>query len=181
MNKKLSILIASINKRKPFLDCMARILKAQSSPDVEVLVSIDDGEKTIGTKRNELLQSATGNYICYVDDDDIVSPFYTTKILDALKTSPDCVGITGIIALKKEGPRKFIHSLQYKNWFEKDGIYYRCPNHLNPVKREIALATGFPNISNQEDRHYSFNIVNRLSTEVFIEEPIYYYYPSGEH
>lgn len=180
MNKKLSILIVSLKSRKSMLDNITRFLKVQMTPEVEVLVSVDSGEHSIGTKRNELLRSATGEYTVFVDDDDYLSPFYVKSILNAIKDSPDCIGITGVIMLKKEGPKLFKHSLQYKHWFEENKIYYRCPNHLNPVRREIALATMFPDISNQEDRAYSFNIQNKLKTETNIDEPLYFYIPSSE-
>jgi len=180
MSKKLSLLIASLENRKPMLDNLTRFLKAIVTPEVEVLISLDTGEKTIGTKRNELLRAATGDYIAFVDDDDYLSPLYIKLILEAIATFPDCVGITGIIMLKKEGPRLFKHSLQYKHWFEENNIYYRCPNHLNPVKREIALTNLFPEISDQEDRVYSLNLQHKLKTEINIETPLYYYIPSSE-
>lgn len=180
MVKTLSILIASTNDRKPMLDNLMRFLKAQKTSEVEVLASIDNGESSIGSKRNDLLKSATGKYVAFLDDDDMISPYYVSNILDAAKHDSDCIGIRGIIVTNDFGPRVFIHSLQYTHWFEKDEIYYRCPNHLNPIKREIALATGFPNISNQEDKSFAFSIQGKIKTETFIETPLYYYYPSSE-
>jgi glycosyltransferase involved in cell wall biosynthesis len=180
MSKKLSILIVSLVSRKTMLDSITRFLKAQVTADVEVLVSIDNGERSIGAKRNELLKSATGEYVAFVDDDDYLSPFYVKNIIEAIKDKPDCVGITGVILLKKEGPRIFKHSLQYKHWFEENEVYYRCPNHLNPIKREIALSAMFPDMSNQEDRVYSSNLLGKLKTETNIETPLYYYIPSSE-
>lgn len=180
MSKKLSILIVTLKSREHLLNGLRRVLKAQLTPEVEVLVSADEKESSIGSKRNSLLKTATGDYVCFVDDDDLVSPFYVSKILKATENTPDCVGIQGVITLKNVGPRVFIHSLQYTNWFEKDDIYYRCPNHLNPIKREIALSIGFPDISNQEDRVFSYNLQGKLKTETYIDTPIYYYYPSSE-
>jgi glycosyltransferase involved in cell wall biosynthesis len=180
MPKTLSILIVSLKKRKHLLDQLLRVLQIQLTDEVEVLISSDDGEIPIGTKRNNLLNKASGKYVCFIDDDDLVSPFYTKYILEALKTSPDCVGLQGIISLKTQGPKIFIHSLSYASWFEKDGVYYRCPNHLNPVKTEIAKNVKFPDISSGEDRVYSYNLKDKLKTEVYINKPIYYYYPSSE-
>ena len=180
MNKKLSILIVTLKSRENLFLNLKRILKNQITPEVEVLVSCDEKEHSIGYKRNNLLQSATGDYVCYVDDDDLVSPFYISKILKAIENKPDCVGLRGVIILKGIGPRIFEHSVQIKSWYEKNNIYYRCPNHLNPIKREIAQSVGFPDISNQEDRAFSFNIQGKLKTETLIEEPVYYYYPSSE-
>jgi len=179
MSKKISILTVTVDSRKDVFQNLARVLRAQSNGEVEMLANSDNGSKSIGQKRNELLQAAKGDYVVFVDDDDMVSPFYTFGILEALKSNPDCCGIEGIITLRNIGPKKFIHSIQYQDWFENDDIYYRCPNHLNPIKREIALDTMFPDKSWQEDKAFSEALKGKLKTEVYIKGPIYYYYPSG--
>lgn len=178
MSLKLSLLVCSIPEREQLLNNLKRILSYQSDNTVEMLVCMDNKRKTIGAKRNDLLKAAKGDYVCYLDDDDMISPFYVSNILKAIESGPDCVGIKGIIVLDKKEPREFIHSLQYKEWFEKNGVYYRCPNHLNPIKREIAITVGFPSLNSGEDRDYSYNIYPLLKNEVMIEEPIYFYYPS---
>lgn len=179
MNKKLSILTPTLYSREGIFKNLAKVLKSQSNADVEMLAVCDNGEKTIGQKRNELLNAAKGDYVVFVDDDDMISPFYIHGILTAIKDNPDCVGIEGIITQAGIGPKKFVHSLQYNDWFEKDDIYYRCPNHLNPIKREIALDCMFPEISWQEDKSFSERLKGKLKTEVYIKGPIYFYYPSN--
>ena len=53
--------------------------------------------------------------------------------------------------------------------------YFRNPNHLNPVKRELALNTKFPKLDRFEDKDYSARLLKLLNTEEYIEEPIYHY------
>lgn len=180
MSKKLSILTVTLESRKQIFENLAKCLKAQSTYDVEMLANSDNGEKSIGQKRNELLEAAKGDYVVFVDDDDMVSPFYTYGILEAIKNKPDCVGIEGIITQKGIGPKKFIHSLRYDHWFEENETYYRCPNHLNPIKKEIALEVKFTNKYSQEDLDFSIALKDKglLKTEIFINGPIYFYYPS---
>lgn len=175
---ELSLLVCSLINRSQLADNLKRVLNYQSNESVEMLICRDNGERSIGKKRQDLLTASKGKYICYLDDDDMISPFYVSKILEGIKESPDCVGISGWYIAKQQEPKMFIHSIKYTEWFEKNGIYYRCPNHLNPIKREIALQVGFPNISNGEDHVYSMKLRNLLKTEYMIEEPIYYYYPS---
>lgn len=179
MSKKLSILICGLKNREPVLLNLAKCLKFQGTSDVEILANIDNGENPIGKKRNELLANAKGEYVCFVDDDDYVSPLYVSKILKSIENKPDCVGIEGIIVQQGQGPKKFIHSLRYSEWFEENNVYYRCPNHLNPVKREIACSVGFPDLYYHEDRDYSMRIKPHLKTEEYINDPIYFYYPNN--
>ena len=38
---------------------------------------------------------------------------------------------------------------------EKNGVYYRTPNHLSPVKHLIADKVRFPHVNHGEDAAYS--------------------------
>jgi hypothetical protein len=181
-DKLFSILILSLYKRKDYLDRLKSYLEPQLSDSIEVLYNIDGGEKSVGQKRNELLEEATGDYIAFVDDDDIISNDYVSKILKALKTEPDVIGIH--LLHKEDGILRGLtyHSLKYDHWWDevnKDNPalknYYRNPNHLNPIKREYAIQVGFPQINVGEDRWYSENILKFLKTEEYIESPIYEY------
>ena len=129
----------------------------------------------IGFKRNMLVNSASGKYVCFVDDDDTVSPDYIPKILAAIQTDPDCVGIEGEITTDGRNPKKFIHSLRYDHWYEAGGIYYRTPNHLNPIRKSIAQQVPFPTINFGEDADFSKRVHPLLKTEVYVDGVIYHY------
>jgi glycosyltransferase involved in cell wall biosynthesis len=173
--KRLSLLVCSIESRQRELRRLKSRLAPQLTDAVELLVNIDRGQKTIGRKRNELLADASGDYIAYIDDDDLVSDDYVEKILAATASDPDCCGMEGIITFNGENPKQFIHSLRYREWFERDGVYYRNPNHLSPVRRELAAQIGFPEKNYWEDRDYSARLLPLLKREVYIEGPIYFY------
>jgi glycosyltransferase involved in cell wall biosynthesis len=179
---KLSILIPSLYTQER-IDLFSRlkcVLYPQLTPDVEIIPLIDHGEISIGVKRNHLLSMAKGEYISFVDDDDLVSSNYVQQILNAIATGPDVVGIKLIHYLNGYLLGKTEHSIKYKEWKNTmggDGLWQftRCPNHLNPVKRELALRAGFPDKVYGEDKDYSLNLVKLISTEVMIHHPIYYY------
>lgn len=171
----LSILICSLNDRQKSLSILLSELRRQKTKDIEILVESDGGEMMIGDKRNILLENSSGKYVSFIDDDDDISPDYVSKVLKAIKKEPDCCGLEGTITTNGRRPKKFIHSLQYKKWFEKNGIYYRNPNHLNAIKREIALKVGFSSKSHGEDRDFSMAVLPYLKTEEYISGPIYFY------
>jgi len=175
-NIKLSLLICSLKDRHEKLQRLLSCLKPQLNSKVEVLIETDQRKITTGAKRNILLKKAVGDYIAFIDDDDLVSDDYVSKILEAIKTKPDCVGIKGQVTFaKKRISKPFIHSVKYATWFQKGGIYYRCPNHISPVKRKLALRIGFPDVYTQEDLKYSMELYPFLKTEVFIDSTLYYY------
>lgn len=148
-----------------------------SNGEVEVLVLGDKGGMSIGRKRNALLTAARGEFACYIDDDDMVNPRYVERILAAIKLKPtiDVVGMEGV--LKRDGfpDEPFYHSIQHKEWRSEDKRHYRPPNHLNPVRRELALKVMFPELNHGEDFDYSNRLLPLLKTEVVIEETIYEY------
>ena len=191
---KLSILICSLRKRLRKLSQLQRHLGFQTTGEVEILVETDDGEMPIGAKRNLLLQKACGEYAAFIDDDDLISRDYISKILNAVKTKPDCCSLQGEIThmvstwkvrhnnkhtrrkrIRQKVRHVFIHSIKYDHWFEAGNIYYRCPNHLNTIKRELALQVKFPEINSGEDKNFSERIYPLLKTEVKIEGTIYHY------
>ena len=87
-----------------------------------------------------------------------------------------------LMTVDGENEERTYHSLRYDHWWdepdpERSGRrrYFRNPNHLNPVKRELALKVRFPEINHGEDHDYSKAIHPHLKTEEYIESPIYYY------
>lgn len=175
---KFSILICSLINRYSYLNRLLCKLKSQikNYDNIEILINIDDGIKSIGQKRNELLEKAKGEYIAFIDDDDLVDKKYIDNIMGILsKTDVDCIGFCGHMIIDNRNKHKFIHSIKYKKWFKKNGIFYRCPNHLNPIKREYAIKVKFDQIDMGEDKDYSEKIIKFLKKEKFIDQIMYIY------
>jgi glycosyltransferase involved in cell wall biosynthesis len=171
---KLSILILTIPERAHLLEGLLDRLRPQiTGKPVEILLH-RSATKSIGEKRNALLDMAKGKWVVYIDDDDLVSRDYVDKILSALRTNPDCVGISGIIVTRGR-ERQWHISLNHPGWFETDKVYYRSPNHISPVRRSLALQARFPETNHGEDAEYSRRLIGLLKTEVKVEGNIYTY------
>lgn len=172
----LSILIATMPSRK---DSFARLLNRLDSQlpmngSVEILWD-DSMEYNIGVKRNKLLDRANGEYIVYIDDDDMVERDYVRKILIAAKDKPDCIGISGIITTDGKNRMQWHISKQYGSWKKNGRTYLRTPNHISPVRKEIALKARFPEIVSGEDYEYSIRILPLLKSESIAKGNIYHY------
>ncbi len=172
---KLSILICTLPDRIAMLDALLANLTTQACEEpVQIIYDDREGIAT-GTKRNALLQMATGDYVVYIDDDDEVSDDYIQAILEAVADSPDCVGIQGTMTTDGSNEQRWKISCGYDGWYSADNVYYRCTNHLAPVRREIALEAGFPDVYVREDFEYSMRLRGLLKSESVIERDIYHY------
>ena len=58
-----------------------------SREDIEVIVLYDNKKRTIGQKRNALLDLAQGNHLVFLDDDDRISDDYILSIMEILDKS----------------------------------------------------------------------------------------------
>lgn len=195
---KLSILICSVHGREEVLGTLKeelhrQILECDAVKDVEIIVHTDEGWLNkglpVGEKRQHLLEEARGDYIVYIDDDDWVYSYYVEEILKAVKTKPDCLAINGIYTHDGQPEEKWYIALEH-DYVKKDGIYYRFPNHITPVKRRLALRAGFPDWAKTEDYEYACRLRGDkvgsihhsdgfdeplLKTQVKIDKPMYWY------
>lgn len=179
---KLSILIPVLLPRDQ--ESYGRLIEAlqrqYAGLDVEVWTDKDNGENSIGEKRNSLLQKANGKYICSIDADDEVSDKYIPAILKAIESNPDCCSLKGIYEIDGVYGGVFHHSIKYKEYKTNDHDYpkfERYPNHLNVIRADIAKQFKFPAINHGEDKAWADKIFESklLKKETEITEVIYHY------
>ena len=174
----LSILICTLPNRIGYLSQLLQVLTPQyvSTNEVEVLTESDNGSMTTGMKRNLLLKRSTGKYVVFIDDDDMVASTYVKDILEAAKCDPDAIVFNGTMTTNGRDERKWYISKDY-GYEAKDGAYYRYPNHIVPIRREIAMAFPFMDIRIGEDYAWATAIHNAklIQTEVKIEKELYHY------
>lgn len=181
----LSILIPTLSGRAE--QCMSlvdRLLDQVERGDyigkVEVVTLYDKGEKSIGTKRNELIQMAKGKYVCFVDDDDDITTNYIDLLMEGINKGVDCCSLRGVITWDGVNPEIFEHSIKYDAYRTNDtGFpkYERYPNHLNCIKKEIAYGFKYPEINHGEDTNWATQVHNsgRIKTEHYIDAVLYHY------
>lgn len=175
----ISILICTLPERHVQLNKLRRCLERQIlhyPGQVEIKVHDAGRQVPTGRKRNELIAMSSGEYIGFVDDDDLVTEDYVSLIISATKHSPDVITFRGWMTTNDKNHRPFTIKLG-SEYFERDGHYYRYPNHLAYMRRDAIKAVRFPEIWNQEDFRFATEIKNKglLKTEVHIDKEIYHY------
>lgn len=178
MKPKLSILIATLGRRhQKFSELLFSLInQTQSYPGrIEILAFWNNGEYPIGEIRQHLLESARGDYICFVDDDDRLPDYYCDEIMKAIKSTPDYIGFK--VKLYNNGIERqpVYHSIRYTGWHQDSDGYYRGVTHLNPIRRSIATEGSFAIAEGAEDEGWARQVRPFVKSEIFIDRDMYFY------
>ena len=181
---KLSIIIPMYNT-EPYIDSLLKALAPQLTPEVELIV-VDDGSnfpflppypsikvfrhdknKGVSAARNTGLKKAKGQYIVFVDSDDLVSEDYVSQIFKSIENEPDTVYISwkhlsGPIGKIIKGPN------------DEFNPYNRC------VWNRVFKKTYIKGLKFNEEMQVAEDddFLNHLPTpasKTYIEKPIYIY------
>ena len=179
----LSILVPSVNSRHA---TFARRIQEQlfSQYDklpqaekclVEIIVLVDTKSMVLGDKRNKMVELAQGEYVVFVDDDDRIAEDYIAALLQGCASGRDAVTFNAMVTINGGLPKVCRYSLMYQADANLPHEYQRLPNHICAVKREHALAAGFPSLLHGEDAEYAKRLKLRLQSEYNIARTLYYY------
>lgn len=174
----LSVLICSILSIKGALSLLLRELTNQAKGlDVEILVDLDNREKTIAQKRNDLLDKATGEMLVFVDDDDMVSNDYLKTILSASNLGVDYIGYKIKTTINGDFIKPTYHSISFPRSWDDELGYYNNISHINPIKSSIAKQFRFPESEYGEDGLWNELVFKSglVKTEYYIDKFMYFY------
>lgn len=174
----LSILIPSIPDRSEMLNRLLdnlynqkRLVNNQhpSLPGVEILTDCSkrylEGGKTVGQKRNDLLQRANGNYLCFLDDDDNVPANYLETLVRAMEHGADVITFNSLF---KCDTYWSLIDMSIENDNEEatpNGVTYRNAWHICPIKSEIAKKYQFTSKNNAEDWDWMQRVLSEVKKE----------------
>lgn len=172
MKPLLSILIPVTPDRSMYLARLVNELSRQiqdvKTAEVEILIYCESYCISIGAKRNWLLNNANGEFVAFIDSDDMPTPKYISSVVEAIKSFPtcSCVELRGLITEDGQNPDIFAHSMEFGEWrtnndedTRKTGIRHeRYPNHLNAIRADIAKKFQFPEKNHGEDHDWSTKV-----------------------
>ena len=88
---KLSVIVPCRERNERADACLAEIRRQACAGGAELDLVVVTGVSPVGRARNEGLRQATGDYITWVDDDDVVLEGWWREIVRALSGRPDVV------------------------------------------------------------------------------------------
>jgi hypothetical protein len=171
MTIKLSILIPTLpNRLELFYLPLIKILLKQIEPynNIELISLFDNKKRTIGRKRQNMIDIIQGEYVCFIDDDDRISDDYIKLIMDTLDNNPntDCVVFWSCINQPN------MEDKIVKFGFEEGN---NLPCHVHVWKSSIVKKYEYKNINHGEDNDW----INRAKNDIHhlskINKILYYY------
>lgn len=179
----LSVLVCSVHTRyNTFLPKIQEQLYTQlaelSEADqqrVEIMVLTDNKQTMLGAKRNNMVEMAQGKYLVFADDDDRLAPDYISELLKATDSGADCIVFTAMVSLNGAEPKPCYYSKDHRRDYNTPEAYYRIPNHICCVRKDISVKSSFPNVLYGEDAGYSKLLHMFLKSEHKIDKVLYHY------
>jgi len=176
---KLSILVPSVPSRlTTFFPRLIQQLEKQvgARSDIEILGFYDNKRRTVGEKRNALLQLARGEYLTFIDDDDRVADDYIASIMDTLAVHPeaDVVVFDCITTIDNKSTTYSKYSINYE--YGQTGDQWRGkPAHTMVWRSAIAKKHMYPNQNYGEDVNWVVRACADVRHEVRIDKTLYFY------
>jgi hypothetical protein len=173
------------SRQEKFLSLLQLLLPQAEACEagVEVVALYNNGERPLANVKQDLLMSAHGSYISFVDDDDRVADDFVPVIAAAMAgEQADYIAFRH--ALYEDGvlnPTTVVTGIQYNGWYDDPPrALIRDVTQINPVRATIARqadfrAHGYP----FEDVAYVSAIRPLLHIQVSIERVMYHYYHSA--
>jgi hypothetical protein len=155
-----SILIPTIPGREDKLQHLLRTIherRLSACPNlrIEICIDFDNREKTIGAKRQRLLQGAKGKYMSFIDDDDDVTAAYFEDALACIQGGFHVCRLRGQIS-----QYTFTHSISVtpNSMMAEGDVFMRPPNHLNVMLTDVVRPIHFYDVQNGEDFAWSIRV-----------------------
>jgi glycosyltransferase involved in cell wall biosynthesis len=177
-----SILVPTLGERRPLFERLMAGLLPQTEPyggRVRVVGWHNDGSPSLPKIRQSMVLGSTTDYVCFVDDDDLVSPDYVDKVVTALGERPDYVGFQ--VQCYSDGAPIAVayHSLEHRSWRNLRGRFERDISHINPIRTALARQASFTvaRTGMAEDRVWANQLrrMHIVRTQVVVPQILYHY------
>ncbi len=176
------ILVPTLGERRASFERLMGTLLPQTEAyggRVGVVGYYNNGYPGLPTIRQHMVLGSPADYVSFVDDDDLVPPYFVEEVVRALDQGPDYVGWQ--VQCYSDGVPTAVsyHSLEHRKWVNLPDRYLRDISHINPIRTSIARRVDFRRAApgQPEDRAWVHQLRqgNKLKTQVVIDRIMYHY------
>lgn len=173
---KLSILVPTVTTRIDQREKLLAKLCAQAAgKPVEILSLIDNRQRSIGMKRQALLDIARGEYIAFCDDDDDISDDYISSLLAEIEVGADCITFEQH-TVWNDAHSHIVFGLNNKDEeLKHGGTTLRGPWHVCAWRREKVAGCLFLDANWGEDFIWSIQARRKVHDATHIPRVLHFY------
>lgn len=153
-----------------------QIEEAGAGGSVEHLILCDNRQRTIGAKRQALVETARGDYIAFVDDDDLVAPDYVHALLEAMRQAPDVVTFRQRAVYNGQETEVHFHLGTGDGAFVPGGVTKRDAWHVCAWRREVVAGCVFGESNYGEDLVWARQARKRARHSMHIPKVLHEYH-----
>jgi glycosyltransferase involved in cell wall biosynthesis len=166
----LSILTPSIPSRADRAhslssDIRAKVAALGAEKLVEHLIFSDNWNRSIGEKRQNLVDLARGQYIAFLDDDDVVRDDYVERMLSLAETGADVLTFRQAVWFQNQNATVEFRLGHPDEAFQAGAIIKRGPWHVCGWKRQLVRGCVFPHVNYGEDYAWAVQARREVATE----------------
>lgn len=179
----LSILTPAIPERFAQLTALRDVIERQQAAlpagSVEWLIFCDTrGARTIGQKRDDLVQLARGQYVAFVDDDDAITPDYLASLHFAITTAqtpPDVITFRQLVTYCGQTGEVVFGLGNANEPFTPNGVTKRAPWHVCAFRSALAKAHHFPHTNYGEDWAWARHVAADCVSSIHVDAVLHHY------
>lgn len=180
---QLSIMIPAVFERG-YSNIYEQLLQQIHGNEVELLVLFDNRQRSLGRKRQILLDAAQGKFITTLDDDDGVAGDYIVSVLAAIHEHPesDVIVFNSRSSLNGEDPFIVRTGIEYDNEQCHKGPdnnrwqdIKRKPWHWCVWSARLAKKAAFPDGYIDEDWYWLRQMIPHVKVQTRIDKVLHIY------
>lgn len=136
---------------------------------------MDDKRRSIGLKRDALVQTAKGKYLCFVDDDDDVAAAYVDTLLKLSESNADVLCFRSLLRMGAESRIVDFSIYNENEQVSSAKIVRRRPFPVCAFKTEMARRVRFKDVNYSEDWDWSKRVLKTVKTEAKTRKVLHIY------
>ena len=198
----VSVIIPVYNSEKFLQECISSILEqtyqnidvifvndGSTDKSLDILKTITDNRVKVLTKknsgaseaRNTGLKEAKGDYVCFVDSDDIIDSRYIETLLDVTQRTSADITCTSYICFTDTLPTPANSASTFKHLTSREAIKQLLTERISSAphgklfKHKVIKNISFPRLTISEDLLFNYQAIKQAKVITTSNLALYYY------